>query len=222
MTPRLQVGWIEVSDTVDEILKTVREHDFSRFPVCEGSLDHVIGIAHVKDMLLAISLGKSVDLRAMAREPLFVPETVEALSLVEMFRETRAEAAMVVDEHGGVEGLITMADIVQAIVGDFPNRGEEPVPQAVQREDGSWLVDGMLQVAELEELIGNLGISDQERSFSTIGGLVMAHLGRVPAVADHFETNKVRFEVMDMDGKRVDRVLVAGLREGGAQKISGE
>jgi len=129
---------------------------------------------------------------------------------------------MVVDEHGGVEGLITMADIVQAIVGDFPNRGEEPVPQAVQREDGSWLVDGMLQVAELEELIGNLGISDQERSFSTIGGLVMAHLGRVPAVADHFETNKVRFEVMDMDGKRVDRVLVAGLREGGAQKISGE
>jgi putative hemolysin len=182
MTSRLRVVWLEVSDTLDEILRTVRASQFSRFPVCEGSLDHVIGIVHVKDILPATAGLDGLDLRKIVREPLFVPETVNALKLLEMFRMTGAEAALVVDEHGGVEGLVTMADIIKAIVGALPEGGKALAQRAVQRDDCSWLVDGLLPISELEELIGKREIDPQDGSFTTVGGLVMAHLGRVPAI----------------------------------------
>jgi putative hemolysin len=217
MSPRVRVVWLDVSETLKEILLTVREHQFSRFPVCEGSLDHVIGIVHVKDILPAAAGVDDLDLRKIAREPVFVPETVNALKLLEMFRTSGAEAALVVDEHGGVEGLVTMADIVESIVGELPEQGRALAQQAVEREDGSWLVDGMLPISELEELIGKRGMGTDDGSFTTIGGLVMSHLGRVPSIGDKVETNKVLFEVVDMDGKRVDEVLVTKLPGSGEE-----
>jgi putative hemolysin len=216
MTPRVNVIWIDVSEPLNEILNVVREHEFSRFPVCDGNLDHIIGMVHVKDLLLVTGSTNVLDLRQIVREPLFVPETVRALKLVEMFRISGAETALIVDEHGGIEGLVTMADIVKSIVGDIPEQGEALIPQAVQREDGTWLVDGMLPVSKLEELLGGFPIRTDDTGFTTVGGLVMAHLGRIPAVADSIETNQLRFEVMEMDGKRVDRVLITPLPKNGS------
>jgi putative hemolysin len=213
MTTRLRVIWLDVSETLDEIVGTVKEHGFSRFPLCEGTLDHVIGIVDVKDILTSTAASSVLDLRKIVREPLFVPESVNALKLLEMFRTSGAEAALVVDEHGGVEGLVTMSDIIESIVGEVPEQGKALAQQAVQREDGSWLVDGLLPIPELEELIGKRGIDTQDGSFTTVGGLVMANLGRVPAIGDKIESNNVLFEVVDMDGKRVDEVIVKKLPE---------
>jgi putative hemolysin len=222
MTPRLRVVWIDISDTLESILSTVKAHEFSRFPVCEGSLDRVIGIVHVKDLLLATGSTNVLDLRKIVREPLFVPESLGALKLIEMFRTSGAEMALIVDEHGGVEGLVTMVDIVESIVGDLPQRGEAPAQQVIQRPDGSWLVDGMLPIHELEALIGKPEIANEDEGFTTIGGLVMAYLGRVPSAADKIEIGNVRFEVMDMDGKRVDKVLVTKLSEKAREEAEAE
>jgi putative hemolysin len=211
MTQRLQVVWIDVSERFDDILRIVSEHQFSRFPVCEGTLDHVIGVVHTKDLLLASPNAAALDLRQIVREPLFIPESVQALKVIPMFCGGGAPLALVVDEHGGVEGVLTMSDIVKSIVGDVPQEGEAAAERAVQRADGSWLVDGVLPVSELEELVGKPGLRSPDDSFTTIGGLVMAHLGRIPVTGDRFEKNNVLFEVLDMDGKRVDKILVKKL-----------
>ena len=208
MTPRMKIIWIEASESVESVLHTVRESEFSRFPVCEIDLDHVLGVVHVKDLFVNAT-APPLDLRRIVRAPLFVPESIEALKLIDMFRTSRAEMAFIVDEHGGVEGLVTMTDIVEAIVGDLPQAGELPRPRATRREDGSWLVDGMLPIVELEELLEVRGISGEyEDSFATVGGLIMTHLGRVPSERDRVDVGTLRFEVMDMDGYRVDKVLI--------------
>jgi putative hemolysin len=208
MTPRMRIVWIEASESAESVLRTVRESEFSRFPVCEIDLDHVLGVVHVKDLLVN-ETAQPLDLRRIVRPPLFVPESIEALKLIDMFRTSRAEMAFFVDEHGGVEGLVTMTDIVEAILGELPQAGELPRPRATRREDGSWLVDGMLPIDELEELLEVRGISgDYEDSFATVGGLIMTHLGRVPSERDRVDVGTLRFEVMDMDGYRVDKVLI--------------
>jgi putative hemolysin len=222
MTPRLRVKWIDVSETLGNILATIKANEFSRFPLCEESLDRVIGVVHVKDLLPVTAGAETLDMRKIAREPLFVPESVGALKLIEMFRASGAEMALIVDEHGGVEGLVTMADIVESIVGDLPRRGEAPAQHAIRRPDGSWLVDGMIPIHELEELIGKSKIASEDGSFTTVGGLIMTHLGRIPSATDKIETQNVRFEVMDMDGKRVDKVLVTKLRETTAEDSEAE
>jgi putative hemolysin len=208
MTPRGQVVWIDVSETLGEILAALRTHPFSRLPVCDGSVDHVIGVVHTRDLLLATADGNTLDLRKIAREPLFIPETVQALKIAEIFRTAGAEIAFVVDEHGGVEGLLTIADIVESVLGDFPQRGEPVVEYAVRRPDGSWLVDGAMPISELEGVVCIRHRDSAERSFTTVGGLVMTHLGRVPKTGDTFVADNVFFEVLDMDGNRVDKVLV--------------
>jgi putative hemolysin len=213
MTPRVDVVWLDVSESLDGVLRTVRESEFSRFPVCDGRLDQVIGVVHIKDLLLATAQSDVLELRKIVREPLYVPESAEAFNLIEMFRATGAEMALIIDEHGGVEGISTMTDMIKSIIGGFPKAGEKSAERVVQRDDGSWLVDGGLAIVELEEILNKPGLGPDDSSVNTVGGLMMALLGRVPVTGDKFATKDVELEVVDMDGKRVDKLLVKKLPE---------
>jgi magnesium and cobalt exporter, CNNM family len=201
MTPRNEIVWLDVNDSVAEIRRKVRESPFSRFPVAEDSLDTVLGVIKAKDLLLA-DLKKGGDLRQIARPPIHIPETAFGSRALEMFRESKRELMLVVDEFGVVQGLITLADVLEEIVGTF-----EGGPQATQRQDGSWLLDGMLGNDEFKEIFNLRHLPDEEE-YETLGGFVMMQLGRIPQAADQFEWSGLCFEVMDMDDKRVDKVLV--------------
>ena len=204
MTPRNEIVWLDVNDSAAEIRRKVKESPFSRFPVAEDSLDSILGVIKAKDLLLA-DLKKGSDLRQIVRPPLHIPETAFGSRALEMFRESKRELMLVVDEFGVVQGLITLADILEEIVGTF-----EGEPQATQRQDGSWLLDGMLPNDEFKEIF-NLRHIPAEEEYETLGGFVMTQMGRIPQAADQFEWNGLRFEVMDMDDKRVDKVLVTSM-----------
>jgi putative hemolysin len=201
MTPRNEIVWLDVKDSVAEIRRKVKESPFSRFPVAEDSLDSILGVVKAKDLLLA-DLKKGSDLRQIVRPPIHIPETAFGSRALEMFRESKRELMLVVDEFGVVQGLITLANILEEIVGAF-----EGGPQATQCQDGSWLLDGMLANDEFKEIFNLRRLPDEEE-YETLGGFVMLQLGRIPQAADIFEWNGLRFEVMDMDGKRVDKILV--------------
>lgn len=209
MTPRLEIAWLDLDDSLEENHQTMTTSVHSRFPVCQGSLDNVLGIAQVKDLLVRNLTNQPLDLTASLQTPLFVPEGMLALKVLELFKQSGTHTALVVDEYGVIQGLVTLNDILEAIVGDIPSVDELAEPQAVQREDGSWLLDGMLPVEEFFELFEIEELpEEQQGNFQTLGGFVITHLGRIPAAADHFERSGLRFEVMDMDGNRVDKVLV--------------
>ena len=204
MTPRNEIVWLDTHDTGEEIRQKMSGSPFSRFPVGDESLDHVIGVVKAKEVLLAnVRSGK--DLEKLARPPLFIPETAFGSRALEMFRESKRDLMLVVDEFGVAQGLITLADILEEIVGEF-----EGEPQATQRQDGSWLLDGMLANDDFKELFNLRRLPDEEE-YETLGGFILLHLGRIPKAADQFEWGGMRFEVMDMDGNRVDKVLVTAL-----------
>jgi putative hemolysin len=208
-TPRRDILWLDVNDPPQEIQRKVVVSGYSRFPVADGSLDNLVGLALAKDLLVQSLDGEPLDLRAALRPAALVPEAMPALDVLERFREARSKIAMVVDEYGGVLGLVTAADILEAIVGDIPGLGEEDEPEVVQRADGSWLLDGMLPLDEFGEVVGLGAVSVP--GIDTLGGLVMASLGRIPTAGDRFEWKGLALEVVDMDGHRVDKVLVMPL-----------
>ncbi len=209
MTPRLEIIWLDLNQAADKSRQKVLSSSHSRFPVCRGSLDEVLGVAHVKD-LLAISLSEqSFELTASLQAPLFVPESMKAFNVLELFkRSDTPHTALVVDEYGVIQGLVTVNDILEAIVGDIPSVEEFVEPLAVQREDGSWLLDGMLLIEALFELFQIKRSAGAESKYRTLAGFVIDHLGQIPRSADHFEWQGLRFEVVDMDGNRVNKVLV--------------
>jgi putative hemolysin len=210
MTPRPDVVWLDLEDSMEVNRQTLTEASYSRFPVCQDGLDNMLGIVHVNDLLNQSLAGQPIDLTRELRQALYIPESTHALKVLELFKQSSTHIALVVDEYGVIQGLVTLTDILEAIVGDLPV-DETEEPQIVQREDGSWLLDGMLSIDGLKEL---LDIEDEELpgedrgNFHTLGGFVVMHLGHIPVSADHFEWGNFRFEVMDMDGNRVDKVLV--------------
>ena len=209
MTPRPDIVWLDLEDTAEENRKKMLDSCHSRFPVCQGGLDNVLGIMHVTDLLARSLSGQQLDLTVSLRQPVFVPESTRGLKILEVFKQTGIHLALVVDEYGVIQGLVTLNDIMVEIVGDVPSAGELEEPQAVQREDGSWLLDGMLPVDEFFEIFEINEIpTDHRGSYQTLGGFVITHLGRIPSATDYFEWETLRFEVMDMDGNRVDKVLV--------------
>lgn len=210
LTPRTEIVWLDIDDSPEDIREKVIESGFSRFPVAEDELDNVLGLVTSNDLLAQSLAGKPLDLRSLLQPALFLPETTPALEMVERLRQTRSHIAMVVDEYGGLEGLVTLDDLLQAIVGDIPEHGEVVETEAFQREDGSWLLDGMLNIDDFQELLEIKELpDDNEGYYQTVGGFVMAMLGRIPAAGDGFEFEHYRLEVMDMDGRRVDKVLVS-------------
>jgi putative hemolysin len=210
MTPRNEIIWLDINDSPDTLHKKVADCNFSRFPVCEDSLDQVLGIVKARDVLLA-ELKEGRQLAQIALPPLYIPETAFGSRALEMFRESKREMMLVVDEFGVVQGLLTLADILEEIVGEF-----EGEPQAIQREDGSWLMDGMLPNEDFKEIFKIRALPDEEE-YETLGGFVILHLGKIPKASDHFEWGGLRIEVMDMDGNRVDKVLITPLPGRGEQ-----
>ncbi|MDZ8186624.1 MAG: hemolysin family protein [Nostoc sp. ChiSLP02] len=209
MTPRPDIVWLDLDDSAEENRQKMVESAYSRYPVCQGGLDNVLGVMPVTDLLARSFRGEQLDLTVGLRQPVFVPESTRGLKVLELFKQTVTHIALVVDEYGVIQGLVTLNDIMSEIVGDVPSMDGQDEPQAVQREDGSWLLDGMLPVEEFLELFGMEEWESEERgSYQTLGGFVITHLGRIPAAADHFEWEGMRIEVMDMDGNRVDKVLV--------------
>jgi putative hemolysin len=209
MTPRNEVIWMDLDQPPEERRRILRECGRSQFPVARGTLDAVQGVLRVKDWLRAEDTPPG-DEAALLQRTLFVPETANALALLDLFQKSRQHIAVVLDEHGGTAGLVTLHDILEAIVGDLPPADEESEPLLVKRADGSWLVDGSLPVSDFKDALDLPDLPQEaEGHFHTVGGLVMYILRQVPRVGDVAETGGLRLEVVDMDGRRVDRVLVS-------------
>ena len=217
MTPRLNVVWLNLDDPAEETRRVVATGGHSRYPVARGDLDHVLGLVFAKDLLAAGLDGRPLDLEAALRPALFLPESVTALEAVERLKENHTDGALVVDEYGGLEGLLTVDDILGAIVGDIPTPGRVAEPGAVQREDGSWLLDGMLPVDRIKGLLGVDSLPHEGSGYQTLGGLAMLCLERVPTPGDRFECCGWQLEVVDMDGHRVDKILAASADQDAAQ-----
>lgn len=209
MTPRTQVDWLDLTDSEEETLRKIRDSDYSRFPVVQGGPQQVLGIVQVKDLLTMALSGKTIDVKSAVKPPIYLPSTVTALRALELFKQSGAPMALVVDEYGDFEGVVTLHDILQSLVGDIAEPGEPASRTVVRRDDGSWLVDGMATIDEVKDLTGLKQLpGDEEGEFHTLGGFMMARINRVPTVGDRFLVEGFRFEVVDMDGRRVDRVLI--------------
>lgn len=208
VTPRRAVVALDVDAPAEVNQAKIAESGHFFFPVFEGVPDRVLGLISVKDLWAGGLAGEPPDLRALLTEPLYLPEGMSALRALERLRETGSHLALVLDEYGGIEGLVTLYDVLQAIVGEMPSSVRNE-PMAVQREDGSWLLDGLIPISDMEEIldIAAADAGDLEE-FQTLGGFVMGRIGRIPESGDHFEWRGLRFEVVDMDDRRVDKVLV--------------
>lgn len=204
MTPRTAAYWLNIRDSEAEIRTKIRESIFSYMPVCDGDTDHVVGLLSAKKFLSRILAGESFDVAAAMDAPHFVPESMPAAKVLSIFRESGQHCAIVIGEYGGMQGLITMQDLLEEIVGDV----EESAPQATEREDGSWLIDGLMTVDDFKRMFSLETMPGEHDSYTTLGGFVMAQLGNIPKAGDHFDWDKLHFEVMDMDGNRVDKMLV--------------
>lgn len=207
MTPRPDIVWLDLEDPIEETRRKILESPHGRFPVAEGSLDKVIGVVRARDLVVKPNFTVE-DLRSLAQPPLFVPDTLTAWQLLEMFKQKRTHMALVVDEYGGLQGVVTLHDILEAIVGDLPSNEEaEDEPWIVRRDDGSYLLDGALPIEEFKELFDIEELPEEER-YRTVGGLVLAELGRIPSAGESFTFENLKIEVVDMDGNRIDKVLV--------------
>jgi putative hemolysin len=210
MTPRTQIVWLDVNDTVERIRAKLSDSGHSRFPVCTGSLDNVVGVVQAKDLLASVLSDKTVNPQASMQQPAFVPRGMPALQVLDHIKQSGSHIVLVVDEYGGIEGLLTHHDILEAIAGDMPLGKTPPEPKAVQRKDGSWLLDGMLSIDEFKEIFHLDSLPGEKKdTFQTLGGFIFTQMGRVPSASEQFEWNGLRFEVVDMDGKRIDKVLVS-------------
>jgi len=209
MTPRLDIVWLDLSDSTEVNRQKMINSHHTRFPVCHDSLDNVLGVLNATDVLSQTLQNEPLDLTGLLKQPLFVPSSTRALKVLELFKQSETHIAFAVDEYGVVQGLVTLNDVMEVIIGDIPFADQPHERPAIQREDGSWLVDGMLPIEKFKEIFSiNYMPGEEQGNFQTLGGFVITHLGRIPASADHFEWHNLRFEVMDMDGNRVDKVLI--------------
>ena len=212
MTPRTEVEWIDLEDSVDNIIHLVANGRYARYPVSCGDLDHIQGILNAKELLARCVRDEPIDFSTLLKPALFIPESMSALTMLEQFKQKAADFAVVIDEYGGVLGVVTMHDVLTDIIGEISDQGGPAEPEVLEREDGSWLLDGMLPVEELKELIAIKELPDEDRAgYQTAGGFVMSTLGGVPSSGEHFELLGYRFEVVDMDNRRVDKILVSKL-----------
>lgn len=210
LTPRTEMVWLDPSMTREEILEEIVDSGHSRFPVAQGNADQIIGVVQTKELFAHLATSGVIDLAAAMHKPVFVPETAPVLNLLESMRGNPVRMVIVADEYGAVLGLVTAADLLEAIAGDAALGEDEAVAPPIRRDDGTWLVDGMTPVDEFEELVGVRGL-DEDEGYSTVGGLVMHLLRELPKEGDKAERLPLTFEVMDMDGRRIDKVLVRKL-----------
>src|SRR5262249_33924016 len=210
MTPRTDMVWLDTSQSKDEVLKEIKESGHSRFPVAEGDPDQVVGVVQTKELLIHLGKTGTIDLKAVMHPPIFVPDTMPVLKMLESMRGNPVRMVFVSDEYGGILGMVTAADLLESIAGDAALSENEAVAAPIQRDDGTWIVDGMTPVDEFQQIVGVKGLDEQQRS-STVAGLVMHLLRAIPNEGDKTENDQLAFEVIDMDGRRVDKVLVRKL-----------
>lgn len=210
MVPRSEIIWIDEDTPADHLRALIGTSPYSHFPVCRGGLDQLVGVVHIKDLIsYGLLAGADFKVSAVAHTPLFVPESMPALKLLDQFKATKIHIAFVVDEHGGTMGLLTLNDVISSLVGDIGRRGEPASPRATRRADGSWLLDGRLPVVDvLATLAVPADAAEELPSISTVAGLALHLLGRVPSEGEHVDWSGWRFEVVDMDGTRIDQILV--------------
>jgi len=218
MIPRAEIDWVEVNEPIRTVVERMAALGHTRYPVCRGGLDDVIGVVGARTLLAPLARGEPLTLAEHLQPPVFVPETLSGMELLEHFRSTGAELVFVVDEYGAVQGVITERDLLEAITGEFGAQTDDDA-WAVQREDGSWLMDGLIPVPELKDRLDLKDMPEEDRGrYNTLAGMVMLLLGRLPKTTDHVDWQGWRFEVVDMDGKRVDKVLVSRTAEPGEQR----
>ena len=215
MTHRNDIYELDLDEPEEVIRACVAESPFTRIVVCRDGLEHVVGILRTADLLKSALAGEKFDVEKFLRPPLYVPEGVTTTHLLENFRNSRQQCALIVDEYGELQGLVTLTDVMTSIVGELPSSDITEEEEIIEREDGSLLIDGSLAIERLKQAAG---IEDDlpgedENAYNTLGGLVMYVLGRIPAATDHFTVAGCRFEVMDMDRNRVDKVLLNRLPE---------
>lgn len=213
MTPRGDIIWLDLDDPLAVNIREITANPHARFPVARGSLDQIVGIVQSKDLLAQKLAGGEVDFAAIMRPALRVPVSVSPLRLLELFKASPLHAALVTGPHGDVKGIVTLHDVLEAIIGELPTEKAAAVPRSVRRDDGSWLMDGLLTADELKEAIGAASLpGEEEGAYETVGGFVLTQLGHVPAAGEYFDWGDWRFEVVDMDGQRIDQVLVSPLQ----------
>lgn len=206
MTPRMDIDWLDIDAPHDAIVTRIRATRRSRYPVCRGNVNELLGVVQAKDILDCALAGIDFDLAKMVREVEVVPETAGALGVLERIKRAPIHMAIVVDEYGAVEGLVTASDILSQLVGRL-SAHDEWEPQALMRDDGSWLLDGDMDAARAAELVGHPGIAGRGR-YATVAGFLLSGFRTLPTAGESFEQDGFRFEVVDMDGRRIDKVLV--------------
>lgn len=210
MTPRKEIIWLELDSPFKTLRNKIAKHPHAHFPVCRDSLDKVVGVVRAEDILTNFLLEEKIQLQKFIHKSLFVPESMDALKVLELFRKTVIHMAMVVDEYGSVQGLLSLTDILEAIVGDIPSINEPGDREITKREDGTYLVDGLVSIDEFKEYFHIRKLPDERSGvFYTIGGFVMHKIGRIPSSGTKLEWEDYRFEVIDMDGNRIDKILIA-------------
>ncbi len=213
MKPRKEVIWLDINSTDDVLRSRLRKKPQSHFPVCRGSLEKVVGIVRSEDLLTDFLATKDMDLEKHLHKPLFIPENMDGLRVLELFKKSGIHMALVVDEYGTIQGLLSLTDVLEAIVGDIPTLEEAEEKEIIKREDGSYLVDGLISIDKFKDFFHiKEHIDEDTGSFNTIGGFVMSRIERIPISGDTFTAAGYIFEVVDMDGNRVDKILLTEIR----------
>ncbi len=219
MVPRADIAFLDINLPLQENLKIVSESPHSRFPVCRGGLQDVLGVVSTKLMLSQQLRGETTDLQAHLTQPLYVPETLNGMELLEQFKASSVHMAFVVDEYGELQGMVTQQDLLEAITGEFkPQRAEDA--WAVQRDDGSWLLDGNIPIPELKDLLDLKAVPEEDKQhYHTLAGLLLLEMGRVPQTGERITWEDWTFEVVDMDAKRIDKVLASSTQMLAEQQV---
>jgi putative hemolysin len=213
MTPRVDIEFLDLDDTPEQNLRKIADHRFSRYPVYRHGQSEILGFVNARDLFEQAIRGQSlsgVDIEAAIKPLLYVPESISAMDLLEQLKQQRAELALVVDEYGDIQGIVTLADVMSVLVGEVSLSGEAQAPDAVRREDGSWLMDGGVSLDRFRELMGiDTAFPDEDEGmYHTLAGFVLYRLGYIPKASEHFDWEGFRIEVVDMDGNRIDQLLV--------------
>lgn len=223
MTPLPKMVWLDLDDPDEVNWRRIVTSGHSHFPVYQGGHDNVVGMLAVKALWANSAAGFDTPMRDLLARPLFVPETITGIQLLETFKKSGRHIALVTDEFGTVCGIVTLIDVLEAIVGDLPARGQQPGPESRQRGDGSWLVDATMPLVDLKKTVETPGLPGEDRAdFQTLGGFVITHFGRIPKAGDWFEAGGFRWEVVDMDRFRVDKVLISRLPPAAEDEAPGE
>ena len=212
MAPRPNIVWLDITESEASILDDIAKSGHSRFPVCRGDVNEIVGVVHAKTLLDQLHTNGAIDLEAALKTPIYVYESMKALELLDMFKSSLVHMAIVIDEHSALQGIVTPTDILTGIAGKLPEE-EADQPSAVQRADGSWLMDGQMAVFEAERVLGVGGLAIDDAEYTTLAGFVLSELGHLPAVGEGFRWKNWRFEVVDLDGRRIDKILATTAAE---------